>query len=878
MRLEHWFYTIPLRLRSLFRRSQVERELDEEFHFHLARRIEQEMVLGKTWEEARYAALRAMQGFEQRKEECRDARQVHWLEDIAQDTRYAVRILTKTPGFAVVAAMVVAVGIGANTAVFTIVNGVLLRPLPFPQADRLFLVSYQSKNNRFARGPNMSDRDYLEFRRHDRVFESLATFQRESVTLTGAGDPVAVNALTVTPDFLRVLRVQPAIGRDFLPGSRGEANVVLLSDRLWRSRWGGALSIIGKTITLDGVSYVVGGVMPPGFAFQDAELWIPSEIRLDPHNSFLQPVMGRLKPWITPRQAHAELQAIARRLPLDAGENRNDFVARILPLKELFVANVRKLLLVFTGAVGFVFLIACANFASLLLIRGASRQREIAVRAALGARRSRLIRQLLAESTLLSLAGGAAGILLSIAGVQALLALLPPGKIPRTSDVQLDAWVLTFAFGLSLLTGVVFSLAPALQATRRDLREAVSEGARNIAGAHDTLRGALVTAEIALALILLVGAGLLVRSFLRMCSVNPGFQSANILTVTVDLPHSRYRNAAQMRELDTHVLSLLSSLPEAKSVAAVSFLPFGFGVRGDFQLEGGQHLPPGFLVDKPVISPGYFRTMGIRLLSGRGFTEHDNFNSPGVVIVSESVARRLWPAGDAIGKRISMENQPKSGDWLTIIGIVSDVRQQSLTDAPSANIYLPYPQVNQPFFLSHMSFVVQASESPSAMASGICAVIHKLDKELPAQPVTTMEATIADTVTEPRSQTRLLGTFSMMALFLAAVGIYGVLASSVAERTHEVGIRMAMGAEANDVLWMVVRRTLVLTARGVLIGTLAALAVTRVLSNLLFEVKPSDPLTFVAVTAILVIVALVSASIPAQRAARVDPLVALRCE
>ena len=725
----------------------------------------------------------------------------------------------------------------------------------------------------------MSDRDYLEFRRQDEAFENMATFGREPVTLTGTGDPVVANSLTVSPDFLGVLRVQPAIGRGFLPEGHADTNALLLSDQLWHSRFGGDPTIAGRAITLDGVSYIVVGVMPPSFRFQDAELWTRMEVRLNPHNSFTRPVIGRLKPGVSPQQAQAELQAFAARRPLGEGEKRDDFAVNLLPLKELFVADVRKLLLIFAGAIGFVFLIACANFANLLLIRGAGRQQEIAVRAALGASRWRLVRQLLAESTLLSFVGGTLGILLSIAGVRLLLALLPPGKIPRAGDVHLDGWVIVFTFALSLVTGLVFGLTPALRATRTEMREAVSEGGRSVTARHERLRGVLVTAEIALALVLLTGAGLLVKSFLRMRSVDPGFRSANILSATVDLPDSRYRIAAQMRALDERVLAELSLLPGAEFVAAVNWIPLGRGlVRGDFQLEDGRQLPRGFLVDKPVVSAGYFHTMGIRLLSGRVFSERDDSTAPAVTIISESVARRLWPAGDAIGKRISMEDKPKAGDWLTIIGVVRDVRQQSLTDTPSASVYQPYRQINQPFFLGHMSFVVQTRQGPNAMAAAIRAVLRKADQELPTQSVTTMEAIIADTMTEARSQTRLLGIFSIMAVALAAIGIYGVLACSVAERTHEIGIRMAMGAEGKDVLWMVLRRTLVLAGSGVLIGTLGALAVTRVLEKFLFEVTPTDPSTFLAVTGVLVVIALLASWIPARRAAGVYPVVALRHE
>jgi predicted permease len=877
MRVEHWFYTIPLRLRSIFRRNRMERELDEELQIHLEQSIRQGIAMGKTPNEARYAALRSMGGMEQRKEECRDTRRVHWIEDLAQDIKYALRTLSKTPSFTIIASLVLTLGIGANTAVFTIVNGVLLRPLPFPEPDRLFLISYKPKSLLFDPGPSMVDRSYLEFRQHNHSFESLATFGAKRVTLTGSGDPVVLTASTVGPDFLRVLRVYPAIGRAFRPEGAADTNVVLLSNQLWRSRFNGDMKIAGKAITLDGVSYSVVGIMPATFTFENADLWTRTETRLDPRNSFFLPVIGRLKPGVSPQQAQTELQAFDAKQPLD-GDSWTGLDAGIVPLKELFVADVRKLLLIFAGAVTFVFLIACANFANLLLIRGASRRQEIAVRAALGASRWRLIRQLMAESTLLSLVGAILGILLSVAGVQALLALVPPEKIPRAGEVHLDGWVLAFTFGLSLVTGLVFGLAPALNATRRELREGVSEGGRSVTGRHERLRGALVIAEVALALVLLTGAGLLVKSFVRMRSVNPGFRSANILAATVDLPKSRYQTATQMRLFDERVLSSLALLPGAESVAAVSYLPFGWGVRGTFLVEGGRRLPESYRVDKPVVSADYFRTMGIRLLSGREFNERDNATALGVVILSESVAHRLWPAGDALGKRISMEDHPKPGDWLTIVGIVSDVRQQSLTDKQGAAIYEPYRQVTQPGFLCHMSFVVQTRENATAMASGIRAVVQKIDRDLPAQSVTTMEAIVADSMTEPRSQTRLLGAFSIMALLLAVVGIYGVLASSVAERTHEIGIRMAVGAEQKDVVWMVLRRTLTLAGSGVLIGTLGALAVTRVLGKFLFEVTPTDPYTFVIVTGILLFLALAAAWIPAQRAARVYPLVALRYE
>jgi predicted permease len=877
MRVEHWLYTIPLRLRSLFRRNRVELELEEELQLHLAQKIEYEISRGMTAEDARYAALHAMEGLEQRREECRDARKTQWLNDLTQDIRYASRTLIKTPGFTILAAAVLALGIGANTAVFAIVNSLLLQPLPFPDSQRLYLVSYIPTDNPYIPpGLNMSDRDYLDFKLGDRAFESLATFGEQPVTLTGAGDPVVLKALAVTPGFLRVLRVNPQIGRNFLPEGHAETNTVLLSDRLWHSRFSGDAAIVGKGITLNGVSYVVVGVTPPSFVFQGAELWTRMEIHLD-HNSFIRPVIGRLKAGISPQQAQAELQTFAATRPTGEAEKRGKFFTAIVPLRELFVADTRKLLLLFAGTVAFVFLIACANFANLLLIRGASRRGEIAIRAALGAGRWRIVRQLLAESTLLSLAGGTAGVLLSAAGMQTLLSLLPAGTIPRPGEVHLDVWVLGFTVGISLLTGLVFGLAPALNVTQLELREVISEAGRGLTGRHERARGFLVTAEIALALVLLSGAGLLFKSFLRMRSVDPGFRATNLQAATVDLPESRYATAVQMRSLHERVLAGLSAIPGADGVAAVNWLPLRPEfVRGDFQLEDGRSLPRGFLVDKPAVSAGYFRTMGITLLSGRDFTPRDNATAPGVAIVSESVSRRLWPGGDAIGKRISMEDQPKAGDWLTIVGIVRDVRQESLASAPTGSIYQTYLQIHQPFFLSHMSFVVKTEESPMAVAEAIRSVLRKMDPELPTQSVTTMEDLIAKTMTEARSQTRLFGTFSIVALMLAAIGIYGVLACSVAERTHEIGIRMAMGAKQPDILWMVLRRTLVLVGSGVFLGTLSALALTRLLSKFLFEVTSTDPYTFAAVTSILVVVSLLAAWAPARRAARVHPLVALR--
>ncbi len=878
------------RLWNVIRSRDLDRELDEELRFHLEARIRDNIKAGMSPGEAREDAIRRFGNRTLAKELTRETDVFASIETAGRDLRYAFRSLRKSPGFTVPAILVIALGIGANTAVFAVVNGVLLRPLPFPEPDRLFLISYAPKQSFFLgpsadklpRNANLADHRYLEFRRKDRQFESIASFAMNPVTLTRAGDPLRLTAAVVTPDFLRVLHVDPVVGRGFLSdeGEPGRNTVVVLGDKLWRSRFGGHPAVAGTTITLDGIRHTVIGIMPPGFAFPaGAELWMPMEIRLQPGNSFSRPVVGRLKAGVSREQAQDALEAFAEALPLGAHENRSNFEARIYPLKDAIVAGIRESLLVFAGAVAFVLLIACANVANLLLIRAASRRHEITMRAALGASRWRLIRQLLTESMLVAVTGGAGGLLLAVVGVPALLALAPAGKIPRADEIGLDPWVLAFTFAVSVLTGIVFGLAPALRATRRDLRRSLAEGGRTSTGRSETLRSALVVSEIALALVLLTGAGLLLKSFWRIHSVDPGFRPENVLAVTIDLPGSHYRTPAQMRAFHQSTLEKLSSLPGIETAGAVNWMPLGGNlIRGDFKLEGGRERPRGYMVDKPVVSPGYFRAMGIRLLRGRAFSERDNAAAPGVVVVSNSVARALWPGEDPIGKRIAMQERPKPEDWLTVVGVVDDIRQQQLTAKPSPAIYQPYLQVNHTFFLSHMTFVVRTASSPGAVAPAIRGIIQGVDADQPVQSIATMGDVIAGTTAEPRFRTRLIGAFSIMAVLLSAIGIYGVLACSIAERTHEIGIRMAIGASKGSIVRMVLHRTLLLVATGVALGTAGALAVTRVLENFLFEVRPADPATYVAVATLLGAVALFAGLLPARRASTVDPLVALRYE
>src|SRR5882724_1463628 len=865
-------------LRALFRKEQTDRELDEELRAYLEMAIEEKMKYGMSRQDATRAVRLERGNAEVAKEVIHAARWESVVETCWQDLRFALRTLRKSPGFTAVAVLTLALGIGANTAVFTVVNGVLLRPMPFPEADRLFLVSLAPRGGPFEWQPGISDRDYLAFRDQDQAFENVASFTKgTTANLTGAGDPLQIPVAYVTTQFFAALRTNPEIGRGFLAGEdeHGRDNVVLLGNEIWMERFGSDSGILGKTIRLDGLDRAVIGIMPPGFAFPAAKAWMPLAIRVDEHNSFTRPVVGRLKPGVPPQQARAELETFAGHLPLDPGENKR--MPQIILLKDLFVANIRPSLVVFTGAVSFVLLIACANVASLFLVRAAGRGQEMAVRSALGAGRWRLVRQLLTESTALWCTGGAAGLLLAFWGVPALLALAPAGKIPRPEMIRIDGWVLAFTFGISTITGILFGLAPAFQVLRRDVRDSLSQAGHRVTGGHERLRGALAIAEIALALILLTGAGLMLKSFLLLRSANPGFVSQNVMTLTVDLQDSTYRTAAQMQAFHTRALAELSSLPGAVVAGAVDWLPLGNALTmGDFQVEGRLR-PSAFIVDKPCVSPGYFRAMGIRLLRGREFTERDNKTAPGVVIVSQSVARTLWPGEDPVGKRISMEDHPKPEDWLTVVGVVDDLKQQALAKSPDPAIYQAYLQVSQPFFLSHMTFVVRTTTPSESVASGMRAILKNVDKEQPLS-ITSMDSLIATTIAEPQFQARLLACFALLALTLTMVGVYGVLSYSVAQRTQEIGVRMALGAQNVDVFLMLIRKALVLISAGIVIGGVGSLAFARVLAKFLFEVKPGDPATFAAVALVLASSALAACYIPARRATGVDPLVALRYE
>jgi predicted permease len=798
------------------------------------------------------------------------------------DVRYGLRTLVRSPGFTAVAVIALALGIGANTAVFTVVNSVLLRPLPFPEPERLFALSAVPENLPFASGPMLSDGLYLEFRKQDRLFEKLAAFHSSRVNMTGAGDAQSVMAAFVTADFFSVLRTRPALGRTFLPeeGQAGQSGAVVVSNKLWRADFAGDPGAIGKSLKLDGVSHTIVGIMPVGFAFPAAlDLWVPQAVHIDGYNSMLLSVIGRLKPGVMPAEAVAELRVAVERMPRDPREESSHTSARAISLLEYVSGKAQQSLVIFLGAVAFVLVIGCANVANLMLARAAGRRQEMAVRAAMGASRGRLMWQLLTESTLVGLAGGMAGLWIALWGVPALLAIAPEGTLPRVEQIGIDGWVLAFTLSVSLVTGLSFGILPALQATRRELRESLSLGGRTMTGRHEAVRSALVVSEIALTLVLLTGAGLMLKSFLLLRSGETGFRAENLITMSVDLPDTVYRTLPQIHAFREQTLARLSRLPGVTAASAVNWLPFGgFGTAGDFHFEDGRPFPPHYVVEKPCVSPGYFQAMGIRMVSGRDFSTRDSAQAPSVVIVSQSVARRFWPGQSPIGKRITGEDDPKPQDWLTIIGVVEDVKQMGMAEQRGGAIYQPLEQITRTSWASHIAFVIRTTSNPETLVSTMRAVVRDIDKDQPVQTVATMTDLIALTTAEQQFQTRLLGAFSMLALLLASVGIYGVLAYAVTERTPEIGIRMALGAERGDVLRMVLRRTLTLAGLGVAIGAVVALAVTRVLAKFLFAVKPSDPTTFVAAAVLLSAVALGAGCIPARRATRVDPMVALRHE
>jgi len=863
-----------------WRRRRRDRELDEELRAHLRMAVEERVARGESRRDAEAAARREFGNLGVVAEVTREMWGGAGFERLGQDVRYGARTLRRSPAFTTIAGLTLALGIGATTAMFTVVHDVMLRPLPYPESDRLVQLSYQNAGLGFGRVLAMADVHWIGFRDRARLLEGAAAWYPQLVNLTNAGDPIRVHGANVSAGLFATLGVRPLHGRVFARAEESPSSerVVLLGEALWRDRFGGDAGVVGRTVTLDGVARTVVGVMPAGFAFpEDAQLWLPLELHPTATFSLLVRVVGRLREGVTPEQESAELTSVAGGVALPAPDPGAVYRTQVVPLKDVVVGDSRRSLLVFAGAVALVLLIACANVANLLLMRATTRHREMAVRAALGAGRQRLIRQLVTEAALLWLVAGLAGVAVAIVGVRALLTLAPAGRIPRQGEIGVDGAALAFALAVSLVTGVVFGLVPAIRATRGAVRDALSATARTMSGRDGPLRGVLVVVEVALALVLLAGAGLLVQSFVRRSQVALGFRPSGLATMTVDLPDATYRSPAAMQVFHREMLERLARGPNVTAVAAVNFIPLGGPiVRGDFTLPPGHRRPDGFIATKPAVSPGYFRTMGIRLLAGREFTPADGQSSEPVVIVSKTVANVIWPEANAVGQRLSLRDNPRAGDWVTVVGVVDDVAQQAVDGRRDAAIYQPVAQLGQAFFLNHMSFVLRARGAPQDLYPAMREALREVDRYQPVGSIGTMDALVATVIADPLFRARLIGAFSVFALLLAAIGIYGVVAYSVAERTNEIGIRVALGAARRDVVRMVLGRVLLLVVPGVALGIAGALATTRVLESLLFAVKPNDSATFAGVAVLLVGVAFVAGFIPARRASRVDPLVALR--
>lgn len=807
-----------------------------------------------------------------------------------QDLRYAVRVLWKNPALTTIALVTLALGIGVNSAIFSVVNAIVLRPLPYAESEKLMVV-WGNLRKTGLEETEISALELKDFREQCQGFSQIAAYSTDGFNLTGMDQPERLRGAAVTANLFSTLGLQPRLGRDFLAeeDKLGNDDRVILSHGLWQRRFGGDPATVNKTIQLDGRTVTIVGVMPADVHFpdRDTELWIPLAFTpdlLEENNrgSHFLNVIARLKPGVTQAQAQADLDTVAARLSREhTSTYRSGFGALVRPLHEELVGNLRRAMLVLLGAVGLVLLIACANVAHLRLASATSRYREFAIRAALGANRARVVRQFLTESILLSLIGGAVGLALAVWVVRALVVLLPKDT-PRVEEIKLDYGVVLFTLGTSLLTGIIFGLAPAFQAARTNLNDVLKEAGR---GGSDTskrlrLRNVLVVSEFALSLVLLIGAGLMIKSLLRLQEVKPGFDSNNLLTMRIALPSTKYEKFDQSHAFFEQLFDRLEARPDVKSVGAINLLPFGGG-GGDrsFSIEdqptpAGQSRP-----DEQVrfVTPNYFGTMGIPLLTGRDFTRHDLPDTQPVAIVNNAFAHKFFPNGSVIGKRISFRsNNPK---WYAIVGVAGNVKHRGLDIADSPEIYIP---AFQPLFadgnVPSLYLAVRTVNDPAAVANTMRSEVAAIDRDQPVASLMTMDQRISDSVAPRRFNMFLLGLFAALALVLAAIGIYGIMAFSVVQRTHEIGVRMALGANTGDVLKLILRNGFKLALIGIVLGLLVAFAATRVLSTLLFGVSATDPTIFLIDALLLAFAALLACYIPARRATKVDPLVALRYE
>jgi putative ABC transport system permease protein len=869
--------------RNLFHKDRVDQEFSEEIQAYLDMLTEANIRKGHTPQEARRNALVEIGGVEQVQERVREIRMGQFIETAWRDIRFGARALVHSPIFSVVTVLSLALGIGANTAIFSVVNGLLLRPLPYPESERLVDVWHTPPQQSFPGLDrfSVSPANYLDWKAQSTAFEQIAVYGYTGLSLSTSNDPLPLIGSTVSSDFFSVLRTNAMQGRTFTPDEEqpGRDQVVVISHGLWQRAFGANPNIIGQPVTLNSRSFTVVGIMPAGFQYpQEAELWVPlawddKERQTRSIHDYI--VIARLKQNVSLQQAQAEMSTISSRLEQQYPEENGGWGAVVIPLREDLVGDIRTALLVLFCAVGFVLLIACANVANLMLARGANRQKEIAVRIALGAGRARLVRQLLTESVLLAVTGGLLGLALAVWGSRMLVRL---GGLPVSSDIGIDTWALGFTLLVSFVAGIIIGIGPALQFTKTSLSETLKQGAGRTGGSpmKQRTRKALVISEVALSLVLLIGAGLMIRSFWKLQNVDPGFNTSNALTMSVALTPIRYSEPHQQLAFIDRATEQMRAVPGVVSVGATSTIPLaGRGSTQPFTIEGR---PAATIAEQPMaqtryISPDYFSAIGIPLRQGRFFSDNDRDNSVPVIIISEAMARRFWPGENPIGKRLTPSFHIEQGAR-EIVGVVGDIKSSGLDVDAAAMMYLPYKQAPRPY----ISFVVRTASNPESMVQPVSKAIYSIDKEQALTDVQTMDQVLMQSLSGRRFNMTLLLTFAGVALLLAAVGVYGVMNYTVTLRRRELGIRMALGAETTDVLRLVLRQGLTLTLIGVGAGLISAYALTRLMASLLYGVTATDYLTFASVSAVLIAVGLAASYVPARRATKVDPTIALRTE
>jgi putative ABC transport system permease protein len=878
-----------------------EAEIVEELSQHLEDEYERALSCGTSEEEARQQVLeqlntpdllqRELKHVERRGSEnpieLGTEGKINVFADLRQDLRYGLRTLAKNPAFTSIAIVALALGIGANSAIFSVVDAVLLRPLPFKKPEQLVMLWENATHLGFPKN-TPSPANFLDWQKQAGAFTGMAAMVERSFNLTGVGEPERLDGRRVSANLFDLLGVRAVLGRTFVPDDdRPGSHVVLLSYSLWQRRFGSDPSVIGRALALNGESYTVIGIMPrfvqlPGFANRNDQLWVPiafpPEEAAQRGNHFLE-VIARMKPGITLKQAQAEMETIAARLAQQYPHYNTRIGAVVVPLHEQVVGDIKPALLILLGAVGFVLLIACANVANLLLARAAVRQKEIALRLALGASRSRLMRQFLTESVLLAVFGAGLGLLLALGGIRILKTFIP-ATISQVQTINIDARVLIFTALVAILTGIGFGLAPALQASHLNLNDTLKEGGRDAGGGRkgNRLRDLLVIGEVAVSFVLLIGAGLLINSFFHLRNLEPGFRADHLLTMKVDLSEVKYPDRERRAAFFDEVIRRVRALPGVQSAAVAGNLPLTYnGDSMNISVEGVPDPPPDQRPDVifRAIGPGYFGTMGISIIRGRDFTDQDKADSKNVVVISEKTAQHFWHGQDPIGRRLKPGSSTSNTPWREVIGIVKDVRQNDFIAPPKMQMYFTYRQLKD---LAPNALVIRTSIEPLSLAASARDAIWSVDKDQTVADIDTMEHIVAEAVARQRFSMLLLGLFATLALLLASVGIYGVMTYSVAQRTHEIGIRIALGARRADVLQMTIKQGLRLVGAGMILGLAAAFILTRVLESLLFGISATDPVTFFGISLVLLAVAILASYLPALRATKVDPIIALRAQ